>query len=188
MGEVEQSQSPGSCWLCECVNLRHVKVIITRERKMIRRWNLHESISLGKSQKSLETHGCKPWATKLSTVCHTLGILTTNIIAMWRRACRTSHVIITWHFAIQTAVEPLIHLTLISFSIWLQAWQITRTVYLGNYLPWNVLTLPEAMATGATCVLKYLHVTVTSSLTWVDYSWNFLLQYIKESQVNMCVV
>ena len=101
------------------VHLRLIKVIITHEPNMIWRWNLHQSTSLVESHKTLEAHGCKPWVTNLSIIHHTLGILTANIVATWRKACRTSHVTITWHFAVRTTVEPLIHPAFISFSIWL---------------------------------------------------------------------
>ena len=36
--------------------------------------------------------------------------------------------------------------------------------------PRNVLTLHEAMDTGATCVLTYIDVTVASGLAWVEHS------------------
>ena len=171
------------------VHLRLVKVIITCKLNMIRRWNLHQLISFVESLKSLWAYGCKPWVTKLSIVRHTLGMLTANIVVMRRKGCRTSHVIITWHFAVWTAVEPLIHPAFISYSILLQAWQITQTFFcLHNHLPWNMLTLPEAMDTGATCVLMYLHVTIASGLAWVEHFWNDLLECVNESQVNACAV
>ena len=41
-----------------------------------------------------------------------------------------------------------------------------------NRLPLNVLTLPEAMDTGAMCY-GVLHVTIESGLAWVEHSWIF---------------
>ena len=52
---------------------------ITCELNMIPRWNLRQSTSFAESQKTLEAHGCKPRATNLSIVPHTLGKLNTNM-------------------------------------------------------------------------------------------------------------
>ena len=61
------------------IRSRFGNAFVTCEPTMIRRWILHQSTSLAKSQKAVEAHGCKPWVANLSIVPHTLGILTANI-------------------------------------------------------------------------------------------------------------
>ena len=46
---------------------------------MTTKMKLHQSISFTESQKTQEAHGCKPWASNLSIIPHTLGIQTANI-------------------------------------------------------------------------------------------------------------
>ena len=61
------------------VHLLLVKFFITHELNTIWRWNLHQSNSLTKMQKTAEARGCKPWVTNLLIIPCTLGILTTTI-------------------------------------------------------------------------------------------------------------
>ena len=61
-----------------CVHLRLIKVFLTRESNMIRKWNVQRSTSLTELQMALEVHGYKPQTTNLSILSHTSAIYSTN--------------------------------------------------------------------------------------------------------------